>query len=109
MEGAMNPCEHLQGLAATDFPPPRTPDGCEDCLAEGTQWVQLRECRTCGHVGCCDSSPRKHATAHFRQTQHPVARSIMAGDTWAWCYVHSAYGDVRAATPRPEAVGTRQK
>jgi Zn-finger in ubiquitin-hydrolases and other protein len=58
-------CEHLKGLMASNFPPPRTPDACEECLVEGTPWVALRECRTCGHVGCCDSSPRRHATRHF--------------------------------------------
>ena len=56
------PCEHLQDLTAADFPPPRTPGACEECLKEGTRWVELRECQACGHVGCCDSSPGKHAT-----------------------------------------------
>ena len=51
------PCEHLQDLTAADFPPPRTPGPCEECLKEGTRWVELRECQACGHVGCCDSSP----------------------------------------------------
>jgi CPA1 family monovalent cation:H+ antiporter len=49
-------CEHLENLTDTDFPAPRTPGACEECLREGTHWVELRECRTCGHVGCCDSS-----------------------------------------------------
>ncbi|MGH9110599.1 MAG: UBP-type zinc finger domain-containing protein [Acidimicrobiales bacterium] len=87
-------CEHLDGVELADFPPPRTPDGCEECLAEGTQWVALRECRQCGHVGCCDSSPGTHATKHYHQTQHPVMRSIMPGDTWDWCYVHDRTGQV---------------
>ena len=82
-------CEHLSGLTAKDFPPPRTPGACEECLAEGTKWVALRECR-CGHVGCCDSSPGKHASRHFKETQHPVMRSIMPGQNWEWCYVHEA-------------------
>ncbi len=82
-------CEHLAGLTAKDFPPPKTPGACEECLAEGTKWVALRECR-CGHIGCCDSSPGKHATRHFKQTQHPVMRSIMPGQNWEWCYVHEA-------------------
>jgi hypothetical protein len=59
-------CEHLKDLSVSDFPPPRTPDACEECVAEGTKWVALRECRACGHVGCCDSSPRKHSTRHLR-------------------------------------------
>lgn len=87
-------CEHLSGVGASDFPPPRTPNGCEECLAEGTQWVALRECLDCGHVGCCDSSPGTHATAHYRGTQHPVMRSIMPGDSWDWCYVHEIQGGV---------------
>ena len=87
----MKTCEHLKDLKSADFPAPRTPDACEDCLAEGTQWVELRECR-CGHVGCCDSSPRRHATEHFRKTRHPVMRSIMRDDAWTWCYVHEAQG-----------------
>jgi len=87
-------CEDLRGLTADDFPPPRTPGACEECLAEGTRWVSLRECRECGHVGCCDSSPRRHATAHHRQTRHPVVRSAMPGETWTWCYEHELTGDL---------------
>lgn len=87
-------CEHLDGVSASAFPPPRTPNGCEECLAQGMQWVSLRECKDCGHVGCCDSSPGKHATAHYRQTEHPVVRSIMPGDTWDWCYVHELTGQL---------------
>ena len=88
------PCQHLQGLTAADFPPPRTPGACEECLQEGTGWVELRECQACGHVGCCDSSPGKHATRHFHQTGHPVMRSVMPGATWAWCYVHEMEGEL---------------
>lgn len=78
------PCGHLSGLAD---PPPKTPRGCEECLASGGRWVHLRRCRSCGHVGCCDSSPGKHATAHFHATRHPVIRSAEPGETWSWCYV----------------------
>jgi len=63
-------------LAAADFPPPRTPGACEECLKEGTRWVELRECQACGHVGCCDSSPRQHATKHFHEAGHPVMLSV---------------------------------
>ena len=91
-------CEHLQKLTAVDFPPPKTPGQCEECIAAGTRWVALRECRTCGHVGCCDSSIGRHATSHFHQTQHPVMRSVMPGDTWTWCYLHELSGDLNAAT-----------
>lgn len=90
---AAKTCEHLKGLTAKDFPPPKTPDACEECLAEGTKWVALRECR-CGHVGCCDSSPGKHATHHFKQTHHPVMRSAMPGQNWEWCYVHEVMANL---------------
>jgi len=86
------PCEHLRGLTAADFPPPRTPGACEECLKEGTRWVELREFQACGHVGCCDSSLGKHATKHFHEAGHPVMRSVMPGATWTWCYVHEAEG-----------------
>ena len=88
----VKPCEHLEDLTAADFPPSRTPDACEECLKEGTRWVELRECQTCGHVGCCDSSGGKHATKHFHETGHPVMRSVMPGAAWTWCYVHEADG-----------------
>jgi monovalent cation:H+ antiporter-2, CPA2 family len=61
--------------------------GCEDCLRSGDRWVHLRICMTCGHVGCCDSSPNKHATAHFHQTTHPIMRSLEPGEEWGWCFV----------------------
>lgn len=86
------PCEHLDGVHAADFAPPEPPDACPDCLAEGTTWVALRECQQCGHVGCCDSSPAVHATKHYQQTNHPVMRSIMPGDSWDWCYLHELTG-----------------
>jgi uncharacterized UBP type Zn finger protein len=61
-------------------------DGCEDCLRIGSWWVHLRLCMTCGHVGCCDSSPNRHASAHFRATGHPIVRSLEPGENWLWCY-----------------------
>ena len=63
-----------------------TPDACEDCLKDGTRWVHLRLCLECGHMGCCDSSPRRHATAHWNASRHPVVRSAEPGESWAWCY-----------------------
>jgi uncharacterized UBP type Zn finger protein len=105
----MEPCEHLKNLTASDFPPPRTPDACEDCLVEGTGWVQLRECKDCGHVGCCDSSPRKHATAHFKKTQHAVIRSVQPGDRWTWCYVHEVMGELAGTPAQAERVGRAAK
>jgi Na+/H+ antiporter len=83
-------CEHL--AAAPVAVRPRTPKGCERCLAEGTRWVHLRLCLSCGHVGCCDSSPQKHATGHFHETEHPVMRSFEPGEAWRWCYVDDRVG-----------------
>jgi hypothetical protein len=83
----MGICEHL--LKAGD-PPPRTPQGCEECLASGGQWVHLRRCLECGHVGCCDSSPGKHATKHFHTIGHPVIESFEPGEGWKWCFVDNA-------------------
>ncbi len=62
-------------------------DGCEECLKSGSTWVHLRLCLECGHVGCCDSSPHKHATKHFQHTKHPIMRSAEPGEEWGWCYV----------------------
>ncbi|MFD8689585.1 UBP-type zinc finger domain-containing protein [Streptomyces sp. NPDC059651] len=76
-------CSHL-GEEAPDVPP--STSGCASCLAKGIGWVHLRACLTCGHVGCCDSSPGKHAAEHAERSQHPVARSLEEGETWAWCY-----------------------
>ena len=87
-------CEH-----AEEGPPPApNTDGCEECLKTGQMWVQLRICRTCGHVGCCDSSIGKHATAHFKETGHAVMQSFEPGDTWGWCYI-----DEKMLGPLPQA------
>jgi len=61
-------------------------EGCKECLEIGGRWVHLRICMSCGHVGCCDSSPNKHATAHFHSSGHPIIRSVEPGETWGWCY-----------------------
>jgi CPA1 family monovalent cation:H+ antiporter len=71
---------------------PDTPGECAECVREGIQWVHLRMCLTCGHVACCDSSPRRHATAHFHESAHPVMRSAEPGETWRWCYLHELTG-----------------
>jgi len=62
-------------------------NGCEECLKVGDDWVHLRLCMTCGHVGCCDDSKNKHATGHFRSLHHPIIRSFEPGEDWGWCYV----------------------
>ena len=102
-------CQHLAGLSAASFPPPTTPDACEDCLREGTQWVGLRLCRDCGHVGCCDSSPRRHATRHFHATGHPVIQAITPPSAaWTWCYQHEVQG-VLAQDPRTPVMSERSR
>lgn len=80
-------CEHLAALADADEPEPLT-SGCQECAEIGRpEWAHLRMCLDCGHVGCCDSSPGRHATAHFHESGHPVMRSIEPGERWQWCYV----------------------
>ena len=75
-------CDHLGEIR--DVTP--SSKGCEDCLREGSRWVHLRECLLCGQVACCDSSPKRHATAHWHATNHPLVRSMEPGEDWAWCY-----------------------
>jgi uncharacterized UBP type Zn finger protein len=86
-------CIHLTEIDPVE---PRTPDGCEECLQMGSSWVHLRLCLTCGHVGCCDSSPNRHATRHFHQTDHPVIASFQPGEHWGWCYVDELMIDLPA-------------
>lgn len=81
----MPDCAHLNHVKLTELP--KSADGCEDCLREGTKWVHLRICLECGHVGCCDNSPERHATAHNAATGHPIIRSIEPGEEWSWCYI----------------------
>jgi CPA1 family monovalent cation:H+ antiporter len=83
-------CEHLREYCVT--PAPITPDGCEECLRDGSEWVHLRLCMECGHVGCCNSSPEKHADQHFNETGHPVMRSFEPGEAWRWCFVDNLTG-----------------
>jgi uncharacterized UBP type Zn finger protein len=78
-------CAHLDAIQRLELPDPLL--GCEECLATGDRWVHLRMCQTCGHIGCCDSSPNRHASAHHRATGHPIVRSAEPGEEWSWCYV----------------------
>jgi monovalent cation/hydrogen antiporter len=87
---ARGDCEHLRAVG--EVPAPRTPRGCEECLAEGQRWVHLRLCLDCGHVGCCDSSVGRHASRHFAQCRHPVVRSFETGEAWRWCFVDEVLG-----------------
>ena len=91
-------CTHLDTIADVE---PSSP-GCEDCLALGRDdWHHLRVCQSCGHVGCCDSSPLKHTTAHFREGGHPVVRSYEPGEEWFWCYPDELVFDLEGAPPAP--------
>lgn len=83
----MQHCEHEAQIREVQ------PDaqGCSECLAAGDRWVQLRECLTCGHVACCDSSRNKHARRHFHATGHPIIQSFERGQDWRWCYPHDDY------------------
>lgn len=80
-------CQHLDQIHEV-MP---SAQGCEDCLKTGSWWVHLRLCLTCGHVGCCDSSPNKHATQHFHNTNHPIVKSFERGEEWVWCFVDQVY------------------
>jgi uncharacterized UBP type Zn finger protein len=85
-------CDHLADAPDTA---PQVPfsAGCQDCVAAGEHnWVHLRVCLDCGHVGCCDSSPRRHASAHYRAEEHPTMRSYEQGERWRWCFVDETIG-----------------
>ncbi len=81
--------EHLTAEHVRDVQPSAL--GCEECLKIGGHWVHLRICTECGHVGCCDNSPNRHATKHFHATQHPIIRSFEPDEEWGWCYVDQQY------------------
>lgn len=80
-------CSHLNQIHKV------TPsgNGCKECLEMGDTWVHLRLCLSCGHVGCCDSSKNKHASAHYRHTKHPIVRSIEPSENWMWCYADELF------------------
>ena len=91
-------CTHLDQIAN---PEPHS-WGCEDCLAAGQQnWVHLRLCESCGHIGCCDQSPGRHGTAHARTTEHPIIRSYEPGEEWFYCYPDDVIFELAGAPPAP--------
>jgi uncharacterized UBP type Zn finger protein len=90
-------CTHLTAIRPVE---PRT-DGCEECLQTGSDWLHLRLCLSCGHVGCCDQSPGRHATKHFHQRNHPIVRSFEPGETWLWCYVDELFMEPEPPELRP--------
>ena len=81
----MTVCTHLDQVRVTQLP--EAVDGCEECLRSGDPWLHLRICLECGHVGCCDDSPNRHASAHSGSSSHPIIRSLEPGELWSWCYV----------------------
>jgi uncharacterized UBP type Zn finger protein len=92
-------CEHLTKAESRTAPVKPSGHGCVECLADGGDWVHLRLCLTCGHVGCCDNSPNKHATKHYHHSKHPVIRSYEPGEDWGYCYPHDAFLEVLPARP----------
>ncbi|MGC1302259.1 MAG: UBP-type zinc finger domain-containing protein [Caulobacteraceae bacterium] len=94
-------CVHY-GMVRTVQP---SADGCEECLKTGSSWVHLRLCRICGHVGCCDDSPNRHATKHFRATSHPVIEGYDPPEGWGWCFVDEEVLDLTdRMTPHPRPI-----
>jgi hypothetical protein len=80
-------CAHLDQVQVLEVPTREEVPGCEECLKIGGRWVHLRVCRTCGKIGCCDSSPNRHASRHAEADAHPIASSIEPGENWSWCFV----------------------
>ena len=91
-------CSHTDTIVP-DVPP--SSNGCEDCLRIGSHWMHLRRCMLCGHVGCCDNSPMRHATAHFHEANHPIIQSFEPGEDWLWCYVDEVGFEVDELIPSP--------
>ena len=85
----MSVCTHLDQVELSELP--ASVAGCEDCLRDGGKWLHLRICLSCGHVGCCDNSPNRHATAHHRASTHPIIRSLEPGEDWCWCYIDEVF------------------
>jgi uncharacterized UBP type Zn finger protein len=92
-------CSHLEGALRRQAGVHPSGPGCKECLQSGDEWVHLRLCLTCGHVGCCDDSPNRHATKHFQHSRHPVIRSYEPGEDWGYCYPDDAFLDVLPAQP----------
>ncbi len=93
----MATCTHLDTI--TEAVP--SGNGCKECLEMGARWVHLRRCMECGHIGCCDSSPNKHATAHFHATSHPIIQSFEPGENWLYCYADDLMFELEGETSSP--------
>ena len=86
-------CSHLDSAEQREGGVEPSGEGCAECLASGGLWVHLRLCLECGHVGCCDNSPGRHATGHYHATRHAVIRSFEPGEPWGYCYVDDAFAE----------------
>lgn len=93
----MSGCGHLSSIKKVTA---RTL-GCEECLEIGQEWFHLCVCRECGHVGCCDQSIGKHATAHFHETRHPIIEGFDPPEGWGWCYVDEVFVELPDQTAHP--------
>jgi hypothetical protein len=94
----MDECTHLDHIR----PVAPSGEGCQDCLAAGQHnWLHLRMCQECGHIGCCDSSPGRHATAHFHGSSHPLVQSYEPGEEWFWCFVDELGFEIGGRPPSP--------
>jgi uncharacterized UBP type Zn finger protein len=82
-------CTHLDSVQIRP-PKPEEIKGCEECLKTGDRWLHLRTCLTCGKVGCCDSSPNRHASKHAHEENHPIVSSAEPNEDWSWCFVDEA-------------------
>ncbi|HEV2672824.1 MAG TPA: UBP-type zinc finger domain-containing protein [Gemmatimonadales bacterium] len=103
----MAPPQQCKHLSLVRDVAPKTPDGCQECLQTGDAWVHLRLCLECGHVGCCDDSPNRHATKHFHKTKHPIMRSFEPEDDWGFCYVDQLMFEPAPRPTPPFGLDTR--
>ena len=89
------PCSHAHQIKIV------TPSalGCEECLRIGSRWIHLQLCRECGHVGCCDQSPHRHARGHFQASGHPIIEGYDPPEGWGWCYIDDIEVDLPSQTP----------
>ena len=91
----MDYCEHISAI----IPVTPSADGCEDCLKIGGRWLHLRLCESCGHVGCCDQSPNRHATKHYHSTKHPIIKSFQPDEEWGYCYPDDMFYETLPESP----------
>ena len=95
-------CSHLDQIQVSELP--GSIEGCEECLKIGSSWLHLRMCMSCGEIGCCDSSPNRHASRHAREASHPIVRSAEPGEDWGWCFVDEVDFLVEATGPASSKV-----